>query len=70
MVIARLTDGTLILGLSRENLRRLELLQPISISKASHGVDLPESIPRIGIIFGETEAAISEALDAAYAVKP
>ncbi len=65
MIIARLTDGSIILGLSRENFRRLELGNPISITKESHGIELPAELPQIGIMFGETEAEILAELEAA-----
>jgi hypothetical protein len=59
MIVAKLSDGTLLLGLSRTNIERLMAGQPIRVSQATHGVELPESMPRIGITFGETEAAIA-----------
>jgi len=62
MIVARMSDGSMILGLSRENLDRLAKNQPISVSTATHGVPMPEGCPTIVILFGETEQAIVDVL--------
>ena len=58
MIKALLTDGTLILGLSRENLTRLLKAQPIPLQLSDVG--LPAQ--KILIVGGETEQAIYEEL--------
>lgn len=67
MVIARSygDDGRelLLLGLSRANIDRLQAGQPIRISRASHGVAVPEHLT-IAIITGGTELEIYEVLKA------
>lgn len=70
MILARGTDGTLLIGLSRENITRLQAGQPIVISKDRQGFELPPEIPRIGILYGETEAAITEQLTMRPEKKP
>jgi hypothetical protein len=64
MIIGQGIDGAsryLILGLSRQNVRRLIAGEPIRISKASHGTAVPEGWT-IAIVFGETELEIGSAL--------
>jgi hypothetical protein len=65
MILAKLSDETVVLGLSRENVERLIAGQPIRITKESHGVELP-GIPRLVIVFGETEKAIADELNARF----
>lgn len=62
MIIARASrtgsEGEILfLGLSRENLRRLQEGQPIRIRRVSHGEGVPEGW-EIVILFGETEKAM------------
>lgn len=66
MVIARLSNGTLILGLSAENMKRLKEGKPISITSQSHpgSAKALNGLPRIGIMYGETEQAIADELRA------
>ena len=65
MVIARaaLKDGDelLILGLSRENRRRLEDGKPIDVSRETHGVSMPKGL-KIMIFAGETEESMRQEL--------
>ncbi len=65
MLIAKLSNGTLILGLSRENISRLMDGKPIRITEESHGVKMPEGTSTIGIVFGETEEQLKLDLQAA-----
>lgn len=55
MIIAKLSNGTLLLGVTRENINRLTDGKPIRVSQATHGVKMPDEMPIIGIFFGETE---------------
>jgi hypothetical protein len=61
MIIARGSSGShdevLILGLSRENIRRLQEGEPIRIRRATHGDGIPARW-QIVIIFGETEQSM------------
>jgi len=52
-------DGTtvLLLGLSRANLERLEAGDPIRVTRATHGLPVPETLTVL-IIAGETEASM------------
>jgi hypothetical protein len=65
MVIASafLKDGEqlLVLGLSVENLRRLQDGMPIDLSRATHGLAIPAGL-KIVIFAGETEADMRQAL--------
>jgi hypothetical protein len=59
MVIGRATRGNeegeiLLLGLSRENVRRLSNREPIVLKRATHGNGIPQGW-EILICFGETE---------------
>ena len=56
-------NGTplLLLGLSRENVKRMMEGKPIFLTRATHGPAIPEKL-NIGIMFGETEDAIVEQL--------
>jgi hypothetical protein len=65
MVIGRLTDGSLVLGLSSENVKRLREGKPIRITKESHPNAPLDGVPRILILYGDTERAIVEELSAA-----
>lgn len=58
MLIAKLSDGALVLGLSHENVQRLQAGQPIRISHEGHGVDMPAGCPAIYIMVGETEVTL------------
>jgi hypothetical protein len=60
-------DQLLLLGLSRENVKRLTAGQPIEISRKSHGDAAPDGWT-IAIVFGETEAELAELLKAGGAV--
>jgi hypothetical protein len=64
VITARATgdDGKeiLLLGVTRENIRRLMDGQPIRVSAETHP-GFPESI-RVLIVFGETERTLAEAL--------
>lgn len=53
------TDGTnrLLIGLSRENVKRLTEGKPIDVNPQKHPGVLPDGWS-IGILFGETEMAI------------
>ncbi len=57
MIKARLSDGTLILGLSAENLKRLQQGKPILFD--GHQLGYPG---KIAIVYGETEDAIAKDL--------
>jgi len=58
-----LSDGQtlLVLGLSRENRRRLDLGQPIYVSREQHGVAVPAGL-KLVIFTGETEAEMAESM--------
>ncbi len=64
MITARATgdDGTeiLLLGVTRENIRRLTAGQPIRVSAETHP-GFPDNL-RVFIVFGETEHALAETL--------
>jgi hypothetical protein len=67
MIIARGEDKEtgeqlLLLGLSRENLKRLQEGAPMLITRKTHGDGIPENW-RIVIIFGETELSMQRELD-------
>jgi hypothetical protein len=54
--------GTLlVLGLSRENMDRLESGQPIDLSRDTHGLAVPAGL-KIMIFAGETEASMHKML--------
>jgi hypothetical protein len=53
MIKAKLNDGTVILGLSEENIKRLKEGQPIKFDGRPLG--FPGTV---GIVYGETEIAI------------
>jgi hypothetical protein len=56
-------DGELlILGLSRENVKRLQEGKPMSLSRAIHGDGIPEGW-HILIMFGETEQDMQRELN-------
>lgn len=57
MIRARLRSGTILLGLSRVNLERLQADQPMhfSLSDVGHDID-------VVVVFGDTEEAIAKAL--------
>lgn len=74
MIIARASrtgsEGEiLLLGLSRENVRRLQEGQPIHIRRVSHGEGVPEGW-EIVILFGETERAIKSDLEKHGLISP
>ncbi len=60
MVIAS-TDGVLLLGLSAANVERLQAGQPIRVTRASHGLSVPQGLT-ILIMAGDTEATIEAEL--------
>lgn len=62
MIVARMSDGSMILGVSKENVDRLVAGQPIRVSHESHGCPMPEGCPNIVIVFGDTEDAIVDML--------
>jgi hypothetical protein len=59
----------LILGLTRENLSRLQQTQPIHIRRQTHGDGIPEGWEII-IIFGESERAIISEFEKAGMIDP
>lgn len=64
MMIARGQDGEnvfLLLGLSAENIRRLQAGKPIRITRQSHGDAVPDELT-IGIMAGATEADLAKAI--------
>lgn len=69
MLIAKLSNGALILGLTEENLVRLREGKPIRVTQESHGVSLPDEIPMIGIFYGNTEGDLVQYLADAGATK-
>jgi hypothetical protein len=52
-------EQLLILGLSRENIRRLQEGQPIDLSQKTHGVAMPRGL-KICIFAGETEESMRQ----------
>lgn len=54
-------DILLLLGLSDENVRRLQAGNPIRLMRASHGLAIPAHL-KIVIIAGETEASMAAQL--------
>lgn len=67
MIIARSTTANppgefLLLGLSRENVTRLMLGQPIKITAATHGDGVPAGWT-IALVFGETERQLQRQLE-------
>lgn len=72
MLIAR-ADGhdrsVLFIGLSEANVSRLQDGQPIHISRATHGMAVPEHLT-ILIAVGETEQAIADELTRLGAIGP
>jgi hypothetical protein len=72
MVIARATadkDELLLLGLSRENVRRLTDGQPMHLKRETHGDGIPEGW-EIVIVFGETEQALVAEFRRAEMISP
>jgi hypothetical protein len=65
MVIARAKGASgrdiLLLGLSAENVRRLQGGEPIRVTQETHGPGIPEGWV-IGLVFGETEEDIEISL--------
>lgn len=62
MMIARGREGEnmiLFLGLSAESVRRLQLGQPIRITRETHGDGIPDGWT-IGILYGPTEAHLEK----------
>ncbi|HEV8474619.1 MAG TPA: hypothetical protein VGR82_17710 [Methylomirabilota bacterium] len=59
MIIARAGE-LLLIGLTTENVRRLEAGEPISLGSETHIGVFTEPIGRIGIFVGETERHIVE----------
>ena len=51
----------LLLGLSRENIRRLQADEPIRLTRETHGDRIPQGWV-IGILFGETERDMEDQL--------
>ena len=72
MVLAKLSNGALIIGLSAENLRRLQTgKEALRISNETHAepnkeAPLPPGLPAIYICYGETEQKITEDLAAIF----
>lgn len=66
MFTARATlddDSTLlVLGLSKENRKRLDAGQPIRISRETHGMAVPKDL-KVLIFVGETEASMRAAME-------
>jgi hypothetical protein len=60
MIRARLTNGAFILGLTRENIERLQLGKPIIVSLAQLG-----GTDDVCIMFGETQQDIMRELERA-----
>jgi hypothetical protein len=58
MIKARLSDTGLLIGLSAENLKRLQLGQPIKFDLSAVGLPAGPCI----LLFGETEEAIAKDL--------
>ncbi len=58
MIKARISDGSLIFGLSKINLEKLQQGQPIMINLK----DLGQAEQKIFIVYGETEEKIIEDL--------
>lgn len=72
MIIARaIGDGTevLILGVTKRNLEELQKGFPIRLSTETHGAGVPLGW-KIAIIYGETEASITEDLVAMGLIGP
>jgi hypothetical protein len=72
MIIGRAkSEGkeALLLGLSRENVRRLQAKQPIRLRRQTHGDGVPEGW-EIVIFFGETELSMKEELEKLGAIGP
>lgn len=64
MVIASVMTGerrVLVLGLSEQNVERLQAGQPIRCSRASHGMAMPDDLT-VFVFVGTTEEAIMHAL--------
>lgn len=62
MVICKLSDGSIIFGLSAENVERLKEGKPIRVTQESHGVQFPQGLPMVGICYGTTEEEIVQGL--------
>lgn len=60
---------SLLLGLTRENVKRLMSGLPMHISRKTHGIAIPEGLV-IGIVYGEDQKAIRDELDKAGLIKP
>jgi hypothetical protein len=72
MVIARASNDKneiLFLGITRENIRRLQLDQPIRIRRSTHGDGIPEGW-EIVIVFGETERSIHAEFEKSHLIGP
>jgi hypothetical protein len=65
MLLARATtrqgDDLLVIGLSKENRRRLELGQPIHLTTQTHGDAIPKALHLL-IFVGDTEESMQEQL--------
>jgi hypothetical protein len=67
MIIARATeDGRefLLIGFSRENIRRMIEGQPIKMARETHGAGVPENWT-LAFMFGETELELKQQLETA-----
>jgi hypothetical protein len=72
MIIARGEKGghqMIMLGLSEENVRRLQGGKPIDIKRESHGDGVPEGW-EIVIFVGETEQSMKKELESLGAIGP
>lgn len=58
VLVAELANGTLVFGLARADLERLVEGRPILVGRRWRRVRLPEAMPRVAILFGETETEI------------
>lgn len=63
MVKAKLSDGTVILGLEEENIKRLKENQPMFLDLSQFGIE-----QKILIVYGETTEAIHEDLKRHFSV--
>ena len=72
MIVAGGTrDGRpmLLLAVTRENIDRLVAGDPILVTRERHGPSVPEDL-QIAIMFGETEAAVTQVLRESGALTP
>ena len=73
MMIARNNETPgrefLLIGLSKENIARLQEGKPIQIQRSTHGDGVPDGWT-IAIMYGETELAMHDALKGAGVLRP